>query len=254
VALRDATRKVAHEPERPRRGAASGVQGAHVAAYRALIVDDERNIRLTLRTAVEGPDLEVSEASDGREALDRLGRARYDVVLLDLRLPGMDGLEVLRRLRERSPSTRVVVITAHGTVDAAVEAMKLGAADFLQKPFDPHSVREVVTRALHADASAASYADLVATARREARAGGLDAAQAAAGHAVARDPSRPDAYHLLGVVCDLRGDRLPAQAYYRAALALDPAHRPSEANLDRSVGVASGTPLRFGDEDAKPAR
>jgi DNA-binding NtrC family response regulator len=221
---------------------------------RALVVDDERNIRLTLRTAIEGPALRVDEAADGREALTHCERARYEVVLLDLRMPGMDGMEVLRLLRERSAETRVVVITAHGTVDAAVEAMKLGAVDFLQKPFEPRQVREVVARALRPAGGAEDYSESIATARRRAREGALGAAEESAVKAVGRTPSRPEAYHLLGVVCDLRGERLPAQAYYRAALALDPTYRASEINLDRSAGIAPETPLQYGDESAKSAR
>ena len=87
----------------------------------------------------------VQTAGDGEEALQKLQDSDFSLVLLDLKLPGMDGLEVLRRIRESRPKTRVIMITAHGTIDYAVEAMKLGAVDFLRKPFSPGEIRTLVS-------------------------------------------------------------------------------------------------------------
>lgn len=217
---------------------------------RVLVVDDEKNIRLTLRATIE-PLADVDEASDGTSAVERSEAVAYDLILLDLRLPGADGLDVLRRIRARRPDACVVVVTAHGSVDAAVAAMKLGATDFVQKPFLPDDIRAIVRRTL-ADtapsATTATYDDLTATARSHARERQLDAAAALARRAVSLDPSRPQAHHVLGAVHDLRGDRLRAQAFYRAALALDPTYRPSERNLDRSLGATPSQPLLLGDE------
>jgi CheY-like chemotaxis protein len=113
-----------------------------------LVVDDEKNIRLTLRESLKTFNAQVDAAVNGEEALDMAAQQEYDLVLLDLKMPGMDGMEVLRRLRELSPGTAVILLTAHGTVEAAVEAMKLGAVDFLQKPFAPKEIRDIVTRVL----------------------------------------------------------------------------------------------------------
>src|SRR5512147_512007 len=113
-----------------------------------LIVDDEKNIRLTLTESLASLAIETDTASNGEEALAKLKEKDFGVILLDIRMPGMDGMEVLRRVREIRPDIRVIMITAYGTVESAVEAMKLGAVDFLQKPFDPEQVRELVSRVI----------------------------------------------------------------------------------------------------------
>lgn len=117
---------------------------------RILIVDDERNIRRSLRALLEGPRAEVLEAEDGRAALEMLGRGEIDLVITDLRMPGMDGMELLRNCRALYPQVGVVVISAHGTVETAVEAMKLGAVDFFSKPFENQEVLGVVDKCLDA--------------------------------------------------------------------------------------------------------
>jgi DNA-binding response OmpR family regulator len=113
-----------------------------------LIVDDEPNIRLMLRTALQSTGYRVLEAADGLAALSLLRRTRCDLVLLDLRMPKVDGLWALYRLRERGDTTPVVVLTAHGSIPDAVTAMRLGAIDFLTKPMTPDELRAVVSAAL----------------------------------------------------------------------------------------------------------
>ncbi|MCU0613413.1 MAG: response regulator [Candidatus Eisenbacteria bacterium] len=114
---------------------------AEQAEQGILVVDDEQNIRLTISRALEPLGLPVQTAVNGEEALKMLGSAGYSLVILDLRMPGMDGMAVLRRIRDGWPRTRVIIVTAHGTIDFAVEAMKLGAADFVQKPVSPAEIR-----------------------------------------------------------------------------------------------------------------
>ncbi|MFH1569465.1 MAG: sigma-54 dependent transcriptional regulator [Gemmatimonadota bacterium] len=120
---------------------------ASTPAIRILIADDEVYIREGLRDALAGPGREVDLASDGAEALDRVRRQAYDIVILDLRMPGADGLEVLDEIREHGEGTRSIILTAHGSVDVAVEAMKRGAFDFLTKPVDLTHLRLLVERA-----------------------------------------------------------------------------------------------------------
>ena len=117
---------------------------------RVLVVDDERNIRRVLQALLEGEGYEVDEAGDGDEARALLRRAQgdYDVVLTDLRMPSCDGLQLLRWTRESHPDTPVVMLTAHGTVDIAVEAMREGAFDFITKPFDDGELSGIVERAM----------------------------------------------------------------------------------------------------------
>ncbi|MBS1214152.1 MAG: hypothetical protein H6R26_2769, partial [Proteobacteria bacterium] len=99
---------------------------------RILIVDDDRRICLTLSLALGELDHEIETAPSGEEALAAIEDRNFGIVLLDLRMPGIDGMEVLRRMRDIAPNTRVIIMTAHGGVDSAVEAMKLGAVDFIQ--------------------------------------------------------------------------------------------------------------------------
>ncbi len=116
---------------------------------RVLVVDDEPGLRSFLTATLERDGHEVTPASDGAEAFSRLATDEFDVVLTDLKMPGVGGLEVLAQVRAEHPLAQVIVLTAHGTVGTAVEAMKLGAFDYLQKPVgSPEELRLVVRRAL----------------------------------------------------------------------------------------------------------
>ena len=120
-------------------------QPQRLPAERVLVVDDEKNIRLTLRQALEEQGLEVAIVSSGEAALEQLraGEA-FALMLLDLKMPGLGGMEVLQRTQELRPGLPVVVFTAHGSAENATEAMKLGAADFIEKPFTPPEIRALV--------------------------------------------------------------------------------------------------------------
>jgi DNA-binding NtrC family response regulator len=113
-----------------------------------LVVDDEPNVRRVLATLLEQAGMAVTRAESGEQALDLVRAQDPDLVLTDLAMPGMDGLALLSRLRASFPEIPVVLLTAHGTVANAVEAMKRGAHDFLTKPFDRAQVLEVVRAAL----------------------------------------------------------------------------------------------------------
>jgi two-component system nitrogen regulation response regulator GlnG len=115
---------------------------------RLLVIDDEPNVLYSLVKSLRSEALEVHTASTAKEGIDLAGRLRPDVVLLDVRLADMSGLDVLDRLREIDPRLPVVVITAYTTTDTAIEAMKRGAFEYLLKPVDFHRLREVVTKAV----------------------------------------------------------------------------------------------------------
>ena len=119
---------------------------------RILLVEDEANMARTLTKNLERAGHTVEHAPHGEAALARLGQRPFDVVLTDLKMPVMDGMQLLRVLHEREPSPAVVVLTGYGTIESAVEAMKLGAADYLIKDARPQELLVTVERVLKVDA------------------------------------------------------------------------------------------------------
>ncbi len=115
---------------------------------RIVIADDERNTREGLKWAIEGKGVEVSVAADGQEALDILATRDVDLVIADLKMPKVDGMELLHRIKEDYAGTEVIVLTGHGTVESAVEAMKIGAYDYVMKPVNLDELNLLVERAL----------------------------------------------------------------------------------------------------------
>jgi DNA-binding response OmpR family regulator len=156
-------------------------------------------------------------------------------------MPGMDGMEVLHRVRGIRPDIRIIMITAYGTIESAVEAMKLGAVDFLQKPFDPEEIRELVSRVMDREKldeqKMVDYASCLELAKKCIGDRHFDAAIEYARKAVFIDPGRPEAFNLLGALEEIHGNRFESQKNYRAALSLDPSYEPAIKNLDR---VTSG--------------
>ena len=179
----------------------------------------------------------MDTAVNGEEALKKLAERSYALMLLDLRMPGIDGLEVLRRVPEMRPEVKVVIITAWGSIEAAVEAMKLGAVDFLQKPFDAQDVRELVASLLDEATQEGyrgrEYDKYLELALKRIRAGELDAARVYVHKAISLDPDGPEAFNLLGGLYEARRNRLEAEKNYRVALALSPSYKPAQKNLDR---------------------
>ncbi len=101
-----------------------------------LIIDDERSIRSALREMLEYEKFNVDDAEDGKAGLEQLNKKKYDLVLCDIKMPKMDGLEVLEKILEREDDIPVIMISGHGNIETAVEALKKGAYDFIEKPFD----------------------------------------------------------------------------------------------------------------------
>lgn len=101
-----------------------------------LVIDDEKSIRNTLKEVLEYENHKIDLSCDGEEGLGLFGKNEYDVVLLDIKMPGMDGIEVLEKIVADKPDTPVIMISGHGNIDTAVEAIKKGAYDFIEKPLD----------------------------------------------------------------------------------------------------------------------
>lgn len=233
-----------------------------MSSLRVLIVDDEENVRLTLSQALEDLGMDPEAVGSGREALRRLRGAEYDLALLDLKMPGLSGIDVLRQLRREAPDLPVVILTAHGSIERAVQATRLGAADFIQKPISLEELRGLVRRVLErstlrsSGVEADSYDDLIQLARWHIQQQQFRAARRRLKAATSADPTRPEAHTLLGVLAasDRRIDA--ARRHYQRALEVDPdaivpqmhlrqleSGRPA-LHLDRSSGQKSEATAR----------
>src|SRR5512137_2079783 len=117
---------------------------------RLLLIDDEADVQYSFRRIFSGPGIELSTASSGEEGLKLILRLKPDLVLMDIRMGGLSGLETLRRIRQMDSKLLVILMTAYGTTQTAIEAMKLGAYDYLLKPFDVPKLKDIVANALQA--------------------------------------------------------------------------------------------------------
>jgi DNA-binding NtrC family response regulator len=116
---------------------------------RVLVIDDERIVLDSITKILKGEDFEVEVTLSGRQGLEWALSKEYDIVLTDLRMPDIGGMRVLRDVKRAKPAMPVVMITGFGSVQSAVQAMKLGAAEYLEKPFDPETLVKVIQKALH---------------------------------------------------------------------------------------------------------
>jgi two-component system, NtrC family, response regulator HydG len=121
---------------------------------KVLIIDDEESMRIACLQTLEQNGFGAAAAGSGDQALERVRQESFDVALLDLRMPGMPGMEALKRLKQELPNTAVVIMTGHSTIESAVLAIKLGAFDYLPKPFTSEALISMVTRAVHSARSA----------------------------------------------------------------------------------------------------
>ena len=113
-----------------------------------LIVDDEEVVRLSHLRSLEGADCNTRAAEDGREALNVMEQHPFDVVLLDLRMPDLDGMDVLKAIKQRWPDSEVVVITGYPSIETAKQAVRLGAFNYLTKPLDPSELLKAANDAV----------------------------------------------------------------------------------------------------------
>jgi len=113
-----------------------------------LVVDDDEQLREDVVEMLERDGYEVTDAGTGEEALEKLKKESVDIILTDLMMPGIDGMEVLRQSKKLKPAVRVIMVTGFGTIENAVEAMREGASDYISKPFKIGEVQATVKRAL----------------------------------------------------------------------------------------------------------
>ncbi len=115
---------------------------------RVFVVDDEEALRTVLSSELEGEGYEVASAADGQEAIEILTNRVFDLILLDIKMPNVDGFEVLKFVKDRQPKTKVVMLTGFADLKNAIESKKLGAEDFVSKPYDLVDLLTTVERVL----------------------------------------------------------------------------------------------------------
>src|SRR3972149_7483899 len=113
-----------------------------------LVIDDEKSIRNTLQEVLEYEGHKVDQATNGAEGLELFTNGDYDIVLCDIKMPGMDGIEVLEKLHDLNHDVPVIMISGHGNIDTAVEAIKKGAYDFIEKPLDLNRLLVTIRNAM----------------------------------------------------------------------------------------------------------
>ena len=220
--------------------------------YHILVVDDEPNVRLVFRTALASPGYSVSLAEDGETALALAEQNAFDLILLDLQMPGLGGMDVLESLREGGNDVPVVIVTAQGSIPDVVRAMRLGAIDFVSKPLTPEALRVVVAEVLersevpraapapgpgedgHEPVTAASeFIRLMTRAKRALNLRAFDEAEVFLKQAVALEPNSAGAHNLMGVVHESRNRHDEAYRAYKAALKADKHYEPAKHNMTR---------------------
>jgi DNA-binding response OmpR family regulator len=207
---------------------------------RILIVDDEPNVRLSYRSVLTAEGYAVEEASSAAAAMEKLVGGHFDLAILDLRMPEMDGLGLLAQMRECGLSTPVVIVTAYGDLPHAVRAVKLGAIDFLQKPLTPaqlrHIVAEIATRhdfMAPNDTEAKDYAYHLRSAKRAINQRDFEAAKRSLRNALHLDDRSAEGFNLAGVVAELSDDFNIAARYYEQALRINEDFAPAQQNAKR---------------------
>lgn len=202
---------------------------------RVLVADDERNIRKNLAMVLESQGYRVDEAKDGDDALDLCKQSHPDIAFVDLHMPKMQGLDVLAHIRALSPKTAVVIITAYGSAANATDAMKLGAVDFLEKPFEPKIIgvlaEEIILRQrIQPKGSFDDYMHLADLA--EGRNALIEArAYLKAAMLLALDRAEP--CWRLGSLWEKEGDQKLAVQYYYMAISADHSFEPAVSALKR---------------------
>jgi FixJ family two-component response regulator len=205
---------------------------------RILIVDDETNVRLNYRITLETEGYEVFEAGTSAAALQELIEGSFALAILDLRMPGMDGLELLAKMREVGITVPATIVTAYSDVPNAVKAMKLGAIDFLQKPLRPEDLRRIVAEILkrHApqnDHPTETFNSHIIAAKRCLNLRSFALARIHLVKALELNTKSVEAFNLAGVLAEMLDDYDKAKKYYGQAIKLDKNYEPAQQNMRR---------------------
>jgi FixJ family two-component response regulator len=224
---------------------------------RILIVDDETNVRLNFRTTLETEGYEVFAVSSGEEAVQSLAERTFALAILDIRMPGMGGLELLAKMRESGIKVPAMIVTAYSDVPNAVKAMKLGAIDFLQKPLRPEDLRSIVTEILKRhngqdEPSAETFSAHIVAAKRCLNLRAFAKARLHLVKALELNSKSAEAFNLAGVLAEVLEDYDKAKKFYGQAIKLDKRYEPAQQNMRRLFEVdhfgSSKEPVSLGEK------
>jgi DNA-binding response OmpR family regulator len=224
---------------------------------RLLIVDDETNVRLNFRITLETEGYEIFEARSGEQAVQLLAKHSFALAILDVRMPGMDGLELLAKMRESGISVPAMIVTAYSDVPHAVKAMKLGAIDFLQKPLRPEDFRNIVAEIIKRHARpdgppVETFSAHIVAAKRCINLRAFAKARLHLATALELNAKSADAFNLAGVLAESLEDYDKAKKYYGRAIKLDKNYEPAQQNMRRLFEVdqfgSSKEPVNLGDK------
>jgi DNA-binding response OmpR family regulator len=221
-----------------------------------LIVDDETNVRLNYRITLETEGYQISEAASGAIALEELLAGSFDLAILDMRMPGMDGLDLLAKMREVGIGVPAMIVTAYSDVPHAVLAMKLGAIDFLQKPLRPEELRRIVAEIIKRHAPqkehpAESFNAHIVAAKRCLNLRSFAMARIHLVKALELNTKSVEAFNLAGVLAELLDDVDKARKYYGQAIKINKNYEPAQQNMRRLFELknfgSTSEPLNLGD-------
>lgn len=208
-----------------------------------LIADDEKNIRIALEKALSNKEYDLDFAIDGEEVLEKVKSGRYELILMDVQMPKKTGVDVLNEIRDLGIFTKVIMMTAYGTIDIAVNSMKLGAVDFISKPFTLKNIKSTIEEAMNTEINVEHYLIKV---REFILNNELDKAKLLLKESLRADNSNAAIQNLFGIIEEKCNNKALAQKYYRAALALDATYKPADNNLKRTAmysALATGLDL-----------
>jgi DNA-binding NtrC family response regulator len=202
-----------------------------------LIVDDEKNILLLMKKVLDELNFSVDTCMEGIKALTLLQKQNIDLLLLDLNLPDIGGMDILKSIGHMARKPDVIIITAFGNIENAVETMKLGAVDFMQKPFTPDQIRSTVLKVMErrnfALNDTVNYDQSIEMAKKLIKDGLYKQASEFAQKAIDFMPSNSEGYNFLGAILEIRGDLKNAIEAYQTACHIDPMYEPARKNLER---------------------
>lgn len=204
---------------------------------KVLIIDDTKNIRLMITKALTSKGYEITSADNGNEGIYQFKNNKYDLVFLDIRMPGMSGTEVLKLLKEIDENATVIIITAFPTVKNAVDCIKLGAVDYLRKPFTAEKLsqiaEQVIVRKSLTSVNTNSYDSSIEYAKKCINQRNFDEAISYLKKAISISIDDSEPFKIMGNVYELKGNTEAAIKYYKVGLQVEPHNKEIMENLNR---------------------